>query len=119
MKNKYRKSVSGRRIPASDSIRTHLEILTLCPQKWVIIDTESGHVYGKKDSESGWVDPSLATLKDARLILTRTIRERSKPIVIICTLYRGTCSNQYGMGYQTGCSDIGKCKYKRVHNPAR
>jgi hypothetical protein len=76
MSKKYRRSISGRRIPASDSIRTSLDIFTLCPRKWVIIDTESGHVYGKKDNDSGWVDPCLATLKDARLILTRTINYR-------------------------------------------
>lgn len=115
MSKKYRKSISGNSIPESDQIRTHIELLTLCPQKWVIVDTENGHIYGKKDNESGWVDPPLTALKDARLSLTRAIKERSKAIVITCDLDRGTCSNQYGMGYQTGCSDIGKCKHKRVN----
>ena len=119
MKKKYRKSISGVQIPESTHT-TKIVINTLCPEKWVAVDTEGGHIYGKKEEGGGWVDPSLATLKDARLILTRSIRARSKPIVITCTLDRGTCSNQYGMGYLTGCSDAGRCKYKRVNgNPAR
>jgi hypothetical protein len=77
MKKKYRKSISGHRLLENDS-RTLIQVITLCPAKWVVIDTECGHIYGKKENDKGWIQPPIATLKDARLALTREIAYRSR-----------------------------------------
>lgn len=77
MKNKYRQSISGHKLLESAQ-RTSIEVVTLCPAKWVVIDTECGHIYGKKENDTGWVNPPLATLRDARLILTRAIHQNNK-----------------------------------------
>jgi hypothetical protein len=69
---KYRKSISGIKMRESD--RTKITINTLCPSKWVIVDTESGHVYSKKCHDGPWVMPTLSRLKDAREVLTRAIK---------------------------------------------
>lgn len=73
---KYRKSISGVRMRESD--RTEITINTLCPTKWVIVDTESGYIYGKKCPDGPWVAPTLSRLKDARKVLTRAIKYREE-----------------------------------------
>lgn len=74
-KKAYRKSISGIRIPEADHQVT-ISLFTLCPQKWVIVDTESGYVYSKKDNEERWYGPSLETLKDAQECIKRTIARK-------------------------------------------
>lgn len=73
-KRKYRKSISGvRMLEAPSPVKITIE--TLCPKKWVIVDTESGHVYCKKDDGDAWYSPSKETLEDAKECIHSTIRE--------------------------------------------
>jgi hypothetical protein len=72
---KYRKSVSGVRIPESDTEMV-ICLTTKCPAKWVIIDTQDGHVYGKNADDPGWIAPSRSRLVDSRDILTKLINRR-------------------------------------------
>ena len=72
---KYRKSISGVRLKDLDHV-VDISINTHCPAKWVLIDTQDGHVYGKTDFNSGWIMPTRSRLIDARDILTRRINDR-------------------------------------------
>jgi hypothetical protein len=75
-KRGYRKSITGVRMLEADR-RVEITLCTLCPTKWVIIDTESSHVYGKGNKKGGWVEPSLSRLRDARIVLDRLISYRT------------------------------------------
>lgn len=69
---KYRKSVSGVKLREFDHY-TRIAVTTLCPSKWVLVDTQDGHVYGKQRDGGPWVTPTAATMRDARVCLAKAI----------------------------------------------
>jgi hypothetical protein len=71
-KRKYRKSITGFRMLESKE-RVEITLNTLCPKKWVIVDTESGYIYCKKDNGGKWYGPSERALKDARYCINRLL----------------------------------------------
>ena len=106
---KLRNSISGVKLRESDRL-THIEVNTLCPSKWVIVDTESGHVYGKHSEGGSWVTPTAATMRDARVCLTRALvsgeaSKKERPVHGVSYTERTAhlaCNKNWGMasGYE-------------------
>jgi len=71
---KRRKLINGAMVP-TEALPYVMKIMTKCPCKWLLIDCETGGVWGRNPEVMGWIEPPKPVLKAGRLAIARVLKK--------------------------------------------